>query len=88
MKKLTEKLETLLELGGMRKDIVCLILSGAAVLCSLVKFQPFPFDIAWIAIVLCGLPIVLEAIIGLVTSFVSIIGGGIAAVCAVLLAVG
>ena len=69
MKKLAEKLEALLELGGMKKDIVCLILSGAAVLCSLVKFQPFPFDIAWIAIVLCGLPIVLEAIIGLVTSF-------------------
>ena len=28
-----------------------------------------PFDIAWVAIVLCGLPIVLEAIIGLVTAF-------------------
>lgn len=28
MKKLAEKLEALLELGGMKKDIVCLILSG------------------------------------------------------------
>ena len=28
----------------------------------------FPFDMAWIAIVLCGLPIILEALIGLVTA--------------------
>lgn len=28
-----------------------------------------PFDIAWVAIILCGVPIILEAIIGLVTSF-------------------
>ena len=28
-----------------------------------------PFDAAWIAIILCGLPIILEAIIGLVTAF-------------------
>jgi heavy metal translocating P-type ATPase len=28
-----------------------------------------PFDIAWVAIILCGIPIVLEAIIGLVTAF-------------------
>ena len=30
---------------------------------------PLPFDPAWIAIVLCGIPIILEAIIGLVTAF-------------------
>lgn len=28
-----------------------------------------PFDIAWVAIILCGVPIILEAIIGLVTAF-------------------
>ena len=69
MKSVVEKLEALLELGGIRKDIVFLALSGAAVLCSLVGVQPMPFDIAWVAIVLCGLPIVLEAVIGLVTAF-------------------
>ena len=31
--------------------------------------QPFPFDLAWFAVILCGLPIILEAIIGLVTAF-------------------
>lgn len=69
MKRVTEKLEKLLELGGIRKDVTLLVISGAAVICSLLKFQPFPFDMAWIAIILCGLPIILEAFIGLVTAF-------------------
>ena len=64
-----KKLEYLLELGGVKRDIVFLILSGIAVLCSLLKIQPFSFDMAWVAIVLCGLPIILEAVIGLVTEF-------------------
>lgn len=46
VKSVVEKLEALLELGGVRKDIVFLALSGAAVLCSLVGVQPLPFDIA------------------------------------------
>lgn len=69
MKKWMEKLESLMELGGIRKDIILLIISGIAVLCSLFGFRPFPFDMAWIAILLCGVPIILEAIIGLVTAF-------------------
>ena len=69
MKRVMEKLEHLLELGGIRKDITLLVISGIAVVCSLLKFQPLPFDMAWIAIVLCGLPIVLEAVIGLITAF-------------------
>ena len=69
MKKFTEKLEKLMELGGIPKDVTLLVLSGAAVLMSLLKFHPLPFDMAWIAIVLCGLPIVLEAVVGLITSF-------------------
>lgn len=69
MKRVMEKPEHLLKLGGIRKDIVLLVVSGIAVVCSLLKFQPFPFDTAWIAIVLRGLPIVLEAVIGLVTAF-------------------
>lgn len=31
--------------------------------------MPFPFDMAWVAIILCGIPIILEAVIGLVTEF-------------------
>ena len=46
-----------------------LVISGLAMLASLLKWQPLPFDMAWVAIILCGVPIVLEAIIGLVTAF-------------------
>lgn len=63
------RLESLLETGGIRKDITLLIISGVAVLLSLFKFSPLPFDMAWIAIILCGIPIILEAVIGLVTEF-------------------
>ena len=35
MKKLMEKLEALLELGGIKKDVTLLALSGVAVICSL-----------------------------------------------------
>ena len=64
-----EKLEELLEWGGLKKDICCLIFAGLALLISLLDIVPLPFDAAWIAIILCGLPIILEAIIGLVTAF-------------------
>ena len=69
MKHLTERLEHLLELGGIKKDVTFLVISGIAVICSLLKIEPFPFDMAWIAIILCGIPIILEAVIGLVTAF-------------------
>ncbi len=69
MKKITQKLEHLLELGGIKKDIVLLILSGISLVLSLAGLNPFPFDIAWVSIILCGVPIVLEAVIGLITAF-------------------
>lgn len=69
MKHLMEKLEQLLELGGIKKDVTFLVISGIAVICSLLKWNPLSFDMAWVAIVLCGIPIILEAVIGLVTAF-------------------
>ena len=64
-----EKLEQLLELGGIKKDVTFLVISGIAVICSLLKWNPLPFDMAWVVIALCGIPIILEAVIGLVTAF-------------------
>ena len=64
-----EKLEEFLEWGGTKKNIVCLILSAIALVISIFDLVPLPFDASWIAIVLCGVPIILEAIIGLVTEF-------------------
>lgn len=69
MKKLIEKMEWLLELGGTKKDVTFLVISGIALALSLSKVLTLPFDIAWVAIILCGVPIIMEAFIGLVTEF-------------------
>lgn len=69
MKQIMKKLEELMEIGGTKKDIVLLVISGISIICSLLRVKPFSFDLAWVAIILCGLPIILEAIIGLVTEF-------------------
>ena len=66
--KLVDGLEYLLGLGGMKRDIVFLIISGAALLLSLFD-APLPFSAAWVAIILCGVPIVTEAFIGIITKF-------------------
>ena len=68
MKRAMEGLQRLLDLGGTKKDIVLLALSGIGLALSLLGL-PLPFDPAWAAIVLCGVPIVLEAVVGLVTAF-------------------
>lgn len=62
-------LERLLEWGGVKKDVTLLAISAAALLASIFHMLPLPFDAAWIAIILCGIPIILEAVIGLVTEF-------------------
>ncbi|HIS30761.1 MAG TPA: cation-translocating P-type ATPase [Candidatus Limivivens intestinipullorum] len=69
MKKAAEKMEGFLELGGTKKEIVLLVISGIALLLSMAGADFLPFDPAWAAIVLCGIPIILEAAIGLVTAF-------------------
>ena len=59
-----------MELGGTKKDIVFLVLGGLSLIISIFDLLPFlPFDAAWVAIILCGVPIIMEAIIGLVTAF-------------------
>ncbi len=69
MTKIIRKLESILEAGGTKKDIIFLVISGIALLLSIFHVLPLPFDIAWVAIILCGVPIILEAIIGLITRF-------------------
>lgn len=69
MKQATEKLEHFLELGGTKKDITPLVISGIALIVSIFDLVPLPFDASWAAIILCGIPIILEAVIGLVTAF-------------------
>ena len=69
MNTIIKKLEQLLELGGTKKEVIFLILSGLALLSSIFHLFSLPFDPAWIAILLCGIPIILEAVIGLITAF-------------------
>ncbi len=69
MKTLLVRLENFIEFGGVKKEITLLILSGVALVMSLCGWEPFPFDMAWIAVILCGIPIIMEALIGLVTKF-------------------
>jgi heavy metal translocating P-type ATPase len=69
LNRIIEKAEKLLEAGGTKKDIVLLIISAFALICSIFKLISLPFDIAWAAIILCGVPIIMEAVIGLITAF-------------------
>ncbi len=64
-----EALERFLAWGGVKKDVTCLVLSGLSLIASMLHLLPLPFDPAWVAIILCGVPIILEAVIGLVTAF-------------------
>lgn len=69
MKRFMKRIEEILETGGIMKDIALLAVSGVALLVSIFDLVPLPFDVAWISVILCGIPIILEAVIGLVTAF-------------------
>lgn len=64
-----DKLEEILNWGGIKKDIIFLSISAIALIVSIFNIARLPFDASWIAIILCGVPIIIEAIIGLVTEF-------------------
>ena len=59
MKSFMQKIEMLMEIGGTKKDIAFLALSGTALVCSMFHLFPLPFDPAWVAIILCGIPIIM-----------------------------
>lgn len=69
MKKVAEWIEKLNEWGGTRRDIAFLAVSGIALLISIFGGLDLPVDPAWAAILLCGVPILLEALHGLITAF-------------------
>ncbi|HIZ21723.1 MAG TPA: cation-translocating P-type ATPase [Candidatus Blautia faecigallinarum] len=69
MDNMIKKIEHFMELGGIKKDILFLVIGGISLIISLFDLIPLPFDAAWAAILLCGVPILMEAIIGLITAF-------------------
>ena len=62
-----ERIEAALDKGGTKKDIALLAISAIALVLSFVEGAALPVDPAWVAIALCGVPIVIEAAIALVT---------------------
>ena len=69
MRSFIEKWEGILEFGGTKKEIILLVLGGIALVLDIFHVDILPFDAAWIAIILCGLPIISEAMIELITEF-------------------
>ena len=59
----------MVKINEMKKDILFLIIAGISLLLSIFKCTLFSIDLAWIAIILCGIPIIKEAVEGLVTEF-------------------
>ena len=61
--------KNILQNEELRMQLACIAISGAALLASMLDIRPLPFDLAWLAVVLCGAPIVWGALKGLVTEF-------------------
>ena len=53
----------------VKRDILFLVISGIALILSFANVKLFNLDLAWISIIFCGIPIIKDAIIGLVTEF-------------------
>ena len=66
IKAALRRLEKLLDVGGIRKDVALLVVSAVALVLSYALGDTLAVDPAWVAIVLCGVPIVLGAVIALV----------------------
>ena len=67
--KLVKLQEAIEEAGGASRKVVCLLVSAIALAASLALRSSMAIEPAWVAVVLCGLPIIAEAVLGLVISF-------------------
>ncbi|MBR5998922.1 MAG: cation-translocating P-type ATPase, partial [Candidatus Methanomethylophilaceae archaeon] len=63
--ELADRIDGLMETGGWRKDAVFIAVSAAALAVSLLYGDVGGFDTAWIAVMLCGISISVDAISGL-----------------------
>ncbi len=52
-----------------KRDILFLVLSAVSLVFSFFDLKIYVIDVAWIAIVLCGIPIIIDAVKGLIASF-------------------
>ncbi len=52
-----------------KRDILLILLSGITLIVSFFNIGELPIDLAWIAIILCGIPIIKGALVGLIREF-------------------
>ena len=69
MTSLADRIENALAFGGIRKDILLLVISAISLVLSLSAKDAFPIDPAWVAVILCGIPILIESSVGLFLRF-------------------
>lgn len=69
MKTLLKRIRTFLEIHDSQIGKLSLVLSGTALVASFLELSTLPFDLAWISIVLCGIPILKGAIVAMLTRF-------------------
>ncbi len=62
---LADRIDEIMEIGGWRKDAVCIAISAVCLVLSFIGIEFSFLDPAWIAVVLCGVPISVDAITGL-----------------------
>ena len=62
---LADRIEDAMGIGGWRRDAVFIAVSAICLLLSFLGFDIFGIDIAWVAVILCGIPISVDAIVGL-----------------------
>ena len=44
-----KKIEAILEWGGIKRDIIFLLISGLALLADFFEYAPLPFNVVWVA---------------------------------------
>ena len=69
MVRIVDRIEAALSYGGMKKDVAVLVISAISLALSFFKPDILPFDPAWIAVFLCGLPILFDSVTGLLLRF-------------------
>lgn len=55
--------------NGEKRTVLFLLISIPALVVSFFDLGKLPVDAAWVVIILCGIPIVKEAVVGLITEF-------------------
>ena len=63
--QLADRIDGIMEMGGWRKDAICIAVSAVCLVLSFLDIRFSFLDPAWIAVLLCGLPISVDAITGL-----------------------